>query len=116
MDSPTLLNDWLAHALGTNPVFYVTRMSDVYSQYAYSATGVSVGRALHSLALQAAGDMQNLFAAIDFSNPNGSGVRSALRQLAPTVYDNTSGITTLIIPRILLARKIIFNGIENFWS
>jgi len=86
--SPTLTSSW--SMAGANPVFNVTRASNAYSQYASGGTGASVGRALVGVAGQATGDMQNLFAAMDFSHPDGSGVRSALRQLAPTAYDNTA--------------------------
>ncbi|MCL1886480.1 MAG: autotransporter outer membrane beta-barrel domain-containing protein [Betaproteobacteria bacterium] len=87
--SPTLIASW--DNSGINPVFNVTRAANAYSQYASGATGTSVGGALFGIAAQqVTGDMQNLFAAIDFSSPDGAGVRSALRQLAPTAYDNTA--------------------------
>jgi len=87
--SPTL-TDWWSYS-GANPVFNVTRAANAYSQYAAGTTGVSLGKALSALATQQlTGDMQNLFAAIDFSRPDGATVRSALRQLAPTAYDNTA--------------------------
>jgi uncharacterized protein with beta-barrel porin domain len=86
--SPTLTAFWTYS--GTNPVFCVTRAADAYSQYASGPTGSSVGKALADVVAHAVGDMQNLFAAIDFSHSGGAGVRSALRQLAPTAYDNTA--------------------------
>jgi hypothetical protein len=88
VNSPTLNADW--DTSGANPVFSVIRASNAYSQYARGATGASVGNALSGLGGIATGDMQNLLAAIDFSATDGSVVRSALRQLAPTAYDNTA--------------------------
>lgn len=61
-------------------------------QYAAVATEISVDNALANVAAQATGDMQNLFAAIDFSHPDGTGVRSALRQVAPTPYDHAAHV------------------------
>jgi len=86
--SPTLSSWWSRS--GATPVFNVTRMPNAYSKYASGATGASVGKALVGVGARATGDMQTLFTALDFSRPDGATVRSGLRQLAPTAYDNAA--------------------------
>ena len=111
--SPTL-GFGLDESPGGSLLFIVTREEDAYSQYGTGTTGTSVGNALYGISAQPTGDMQHLFAAIDFSSADGSEVRSALRQLAPTVYDNTAraslhmghAISGLLLERITAARTL----------
>ncbi|MBQ4133686.1 MAG: autotransporter outer membrane beta-barrel domain-containing protein [Desulfovibrionaceae bacterium] len=69
------------------PLIGVSRSPDAYSRYADNPGAAGAGRALYQISGLAQGDMQNLFAAIDFSGKDGSGVRSGLAQLNPEAYD-----------------------------
>lgn len=63
------------------------RAYNAYSRYADSATTSSMGRALYPVSEQATGDMQNLFQALDWSDPSGRGVAPAMEQLSSSSYD-----------------------------
>ncbi|MBD9577879.1 autotransporter domain-containing protein [Pseudomonas sp. PDM23] len=63
------------------------RTSDAYSQYATSKNGRNVGEALsETTSSPASTDRQNLYTALDFSNPDGSTIARALEQLSPSAY------------------------------
>ena len=123
MVSATLDFEWTSSPAG-NPVFSITRAANAYSQHGSNGTGISIGKALDGISAQVTGDMQNLFAAIDFSSADGSLVRSAFRQLAPAVYDNTAKaslhmnhvLSGLLLERIMAARMTsstpVFTGGE----
>lgn len=85
--SPTLsFNVVSSDATGTAALTQ-QRVYNAYSRYADSATTASMGRALYNVAGHAAGDMQNLFQALDWSEPSGRGVAPAMEQLSPNSYD-----------------------------
>jgi uncharacterized protein YhjY with autotransporter beta-barrel domain len=87
--SPTLST--MLDRAGETLFFNITRAVNAYSQYAFGATGRSLGNALLNLSEnELSGDMLNLFIALDYSALDGSTVSSALRQLAPSAYDNTA--------------------------
>ena len=64
----------------------MTRASNAYSQYAHDRNARQAGQALDRIVTVARPDIQPLFRALDFSSPDGSGVRSALNQLTPAAY------------------------------
>lgn len=72
------------------PAIKARREADAYSRYADNAGAASVGRVLPAISKQAAGDMQNLFTALDFSAMNGSDIRDGLKQLTPGAYDTVA--------------------------
>lgn len=85
--SPTLgFNVASSNAVGAAAITQ-QRAHNAYSRYADSATTANVGDALYVVAGRATGDMQNLFQALDWSDPSGSGVAPAMEQLSPNSYD-----------------------------
>ncbi|WP_308775639.1 S8 family serine peptidase, partial [uncultured Bilophila sp.] len=85
--SPTLTMS----ATNNNGVYTVTtsRAADAYSRYAANGNAANAGRALSS-AEGVRGDMRNLYAALDFSAPDGRTVHDALSQLSPDAYGNAA--------------------------
>lgn len=69
----------------------VSRRSEAYSQYGSTNNSRKVGVALDSAAHQASPALHPLYAALDFSSPDGSAVESALPQLSGEVYASTQG-------------------------
>lgn len=87
-ESPTLN---MAAAPLNNGTFRIaaSRAADAYSRYAANGNAAEAGRALSS-AEGVRGDMRGLYAALDFSAPDGSGVADALTQLSPDAYGNAA--------------------------
>lgn len=65
-----------------------TRGASAYSQYAKSANERNVGLALARAAATAGNDLRPLLTALDFSDPEGRQVNSALAQLDPSAYNS----------------------------
>lgn len=87
-NSPTLHMNITPVILGAYNIS-VSRAANAYSQYAGSSYNAGqAGSALDGIAGVAGGDMQNLFAALDFSSA--SAIHDALPQLSPAVYDAAS--------------------------
>lgn len=77
----------------------IARSTNAYSRYAESGNAASAGRALSS-AVDVRNDMQTLYTALDFSNPDGGTVRTALSQLSPDAYGNAA-LVSLDMHRML---------------
>lgn len=108
--SPTLTM-YVSGGLSGNYLLQTSRAADAYSRYADSTGAGSVGRAMPGVAATAHGDMQTLLAALDFSAPDGNGVRRGLTQLGPEAYDAASR-AALAQQRefnILLLRRMLAN-------
>lgn len=85
--SPTLNFDLHSNdGLGT-AVINQQRAANAYSRYADNHTSFTVGQALSRVTGNAAGDMQNLLAALDWSNPSGRDIAPSMEQLGPGAYD-----------------------------
>lgn len=83
--SPTLTATASAQGAGAYRI-EITRAPNAYSRYAADPNSEQVGGALDRLAGTARPPLQPLVAALDFSAPDGSDVRRALRQLSPEAY------------------------------
>ena len=70
----------------------LSRAADAYSQYAGDSEDREVGAALDSLANNAATEFKPLLAALDFSESDGSTIRSSLPQLSGEAYASASGV------------------------
>ncbi|MBX8814494.1 autotransporter domain-containing protein, partial [Ochrobactrum sp. MR34] len=70
----------------------LSRDANAYSQYADNNDDREVGAALDSLANNAAAEFKPLLAALDFSAPDGSTIRSSLPQLSGEAYASASGV------------------------
>ncbi len=70
----------------------LSRRDNAYSQYAGNHEEREVGAALDSLANNAAAEFKPLLAALDFSAPDGSTIRSSLPQLSGEAYASASGV------------------------
>lgn len=84
--SPTL-NFEIVDATSGSPKIGVSRPAEAYSQYAADPGEAELGRSLHQIAGQAEGEMRQLLTALDFTAPDGSGVRQGLSQLSPEPYE-----------------------------
>ncbi|WP_199287130.1 autotransporter outer membrane beta-barrel domain-containing protein [Pseudomonas nitroreducens] len=72
---------------GGDYLLHFTRAGNAYSQYALSKNGGQVGDALsRGITTSASPDRQQLYTALDFSNPDGSTIATALEQLSPSAY------------------------------
>lgn len=108
LNSPTLTMHFEHQVNGASQVS-TFRAADAYSRYANNGNAARVGHSL-SVATGVQGDMQNLFAALDFSAPDGSEVRTGLSQLAPEAYANAAlanfdmhrMLSDLLMPGLLL--------------
>ena len=87
LDSPTL--KMTVTPQGGTATVLSSRAADAYSRYAANGNAANVGRALSS-ADGVRDDMRNLYAALDFSAPDGSTVREALSRLSPDAYGNAA--------------------------
>lgn len=83
--SPTLRMSLSGGAGGTYALV-ASRGANAYSQYGTSGNAVRVGGALSMVGADASGDMQHLFATLDFSALGGSDVSMALPQLTAAAY------------------------------
>jgi uncharacterized protein YhjY with autotransporter beta-barrel domain len=84
--SPTLSLLTTPQANG-NYLLSFGRASNAYSQYAISQNGRSVGEALsRTVTSSPSADRQKLYTTLDFSNPDGSTIATALEQLSPSAY------------------------------
>lgn len=70
----------------------LNREADAYSQYAGRVDDRDVGLALDKLANNPALPLEPIIAALDFSAPDGSTIRSALPQLSGAAYASASGV------------------------
>jgi len=69
----------------------LNRAADAYAQYGDTANSKAVGAAFDQLAGDAGSGLQSLITALDFSEADGSTIRSALPQLTGEAYASTSG-------------------------
>ncbi|WP_348586645.1 autotransporter domain-containing protein [Pseudomonas sp. LABIM340] len=68
-------------------LLHFTRAGNAYSQYALSKNGGQVGDALsRGVTTSASPDRRQLYTTLDFSNPDGSTIATALEQLSPSAY------------------------------
>ena len=91
------------------------RTFDAYSRHASDNSGASLGRVLAANAADARGDAQNLFAALDFSSPDGSTVRDSLVSLSPRAYGQ-SVLASLSLERQLsqaVLSRSVSKGTDN---
>jgi subtilase-type serine protease len=85
LDSSTLTAT--ATDLGNNTYSVtVNRLANAYANQANTQTSSQIGAALDVIAADPNNNMQQLFAALDFSATNGSQIRSAFGQLSPATY------------------------------
>lgn len=87
LDSPTL--EMTATSQGGRAQIVSSRNADAYSRYAANGNAANAGQALYS-AKGVRDDMRNLYAALDFSAPDGRTVHDALSQLSPDAYGNAA--------------------------
>lgn len=85
--SPTLSFSATPLAAGEYQIS-ASRAASAYSQYAQSTNERNVGLALARAAATAGNDMSPLLTALDFSDPAGKQVNSALAQLEPSAYNS----------------------------
>lgn len=88
LDSPTLEMIVTPQVDGMTKVTS-SRTANAYSRYAANDNAASVGKAL-SLAGGVHDDMRKMYAALDFSVPDGDTVHDALSQLSPDAYGNAA--------------------------
>lgn len=79
--SPTLKVDGNA-----DKGFVITRKNNAYTPYAVGETEQQIAQLLNHNSKNAVGDAQNVYAALDSSAADGSGITSALGQMNPTIY------------------------------
>ena len=92
-----------------NVVFTIDRNSGAYLAHAASKEGAGVAEAFEKYAGAATGAMQDLVAALDFSNPDGSVLRNAFEQLTPDLYGRAGAaavaaqrtVTTALLSRTM---------------
>ena len=70
----------------------LSRSANAYSQYGDTKNGRSVGYALDQAGSYAAPGLQPMLTALDFSDPDGSTIRSSLAQLSPEAYASANGV------------------------
>ena len=97
--SPTLT---MTGSVDINNVLTVTtlRDADAYSQYASNSNTKSIAAAFDKHADKAQGGMQDLVAALDFSNPDGSTLNTAYEKLGPDVFAR-AGRAALMAQRVV---------------
>ncbi len=84
--SPTLTTT-LEGSLTAASTVSITRQADAYSQYATNSNGAAVGQTLREISFAPdTNNMSYLLTALDFSNPNGQDVSTALAQMSPEPY------------------------------
>ncbi|MCL7999206.1 autotransporter domain-containing protein [Brucella sp. 21LCYQ03] len=88
--SPTLTATAFDNGSNTYTVS-LNRDANAYAQYGDTKNSRSVGAAIDKSAGNAGSGLQSLIAALDFSVPDGSDIRSALPQLTGEAYASTSG-------------------------
>ena len=76
-----------------------SRDADAYSQYAANSNTKSIAAAFDKHADEAQGGMQDLVAALDFSNPDGSTLNTAYEKLGPDVFAR-AGRAALMAQRV----------------
>ena len=88
-DSPTLK---FLFAENPDNTFLIStvRDSDIYERFSDDEDSRSIGSVLDKIDDIAEGDMQNLFAALDFSAKDGSDITKALDELSPATYQNAA--------------------------
>ena len=77
-----------------------SRDADAYSQYAANSNTKSIAAAFDKHADEAQGGMQDLVAALDFSNPDGSTLNTAYEKLGPDVFAR-AGRAALMAQRVV---------------
>jgi subtilase-type serine protease len=77
-----------------------SRDADAYSQYAANSNTRSLAAAFDKHADEAQGGMQDLVAALDFSNPDGSTLNTAYEKLGPDVFAR-AGRAALMAQRVV---------------
>lgn len=97
--SPTLT---MTGSVDINNVLTVTtlRDADAYSQYASNSNTKSIAAAFDKHADEAQGGMQDLVAALDFSNPDGSTLNTAYEKLGHDVFAR-AGRAALMAQRVV---------------
>ncbi|MDM8346602.1 autotransporter domain-containing protein [Pseudochrobactrum sp. sp1633] len=70
----------------------LSRDAQAYEQYAGNGNARNVGNALDHLVSNPSPQLEQLIAALDFSAPDGSTIRSALPQLSGEAYASASGV------------------------
>ena len=77
-----------------------SRDADAYSQYAANSNTKSIAAAFDKHADEAQGGMQDLVAALDFPNPDGSTLNTAYEKLGPDVFAR-AGRAALMAQRVV---------------
>ena len=77
-----------------------SRDAEAYSQYAANSNTRSIAAAFDKHADEAQGGMQDLVAALDFSNPDGSTLNTAYEKLGPDVFAR-AGRAALMAQRVV---------------
>lgn len=97
--SPTLT---MTGSVDNKNVLTVTTSRDAgaYSQYASNSNTKSIAAAFDKHADEAQGGMQDLVAALDFSNPDGSTLNTAYEKLGPDVFAR-AGRAALMAQRVV---------------
>ena len=97
--SPTLT---MTGSVDNKNVLTVTTSRDAgaYSQYASNSNTKSIAAAFDKPADEAQGGMQDLVAALDFSNPDGSTLNTAYEKLGPDVFAR-AGRAALMAQRVV---------------
>ena len=95
-------------------IITVDRKEDAYSSLAEDETTSELGQVLDANAAGADTDWKKLYAALDFSGGDGSGVRNGLQQLSGNVY-GSAALNSLDIHRTLNNMLMSFdtNGYSN---
>ena len=68
--------------------YVISRKENAYTPYALGGTEMQIAQLLNMNSEKAVGDAQNIYAALDSSAVDGSGITSALGQMNPTIYGN----------------------------
>ena len=92
VDSPSLKLEQSTSDLATTE-FKLLRQENPYSQYGYNQATSKLAQLLDANFENANTEWQKIYGALDASSGDGSGVRSALKQLNPSVFSNTAQAT-----------------------
>ena len=92
IDSPSLKLEQFTSELATTE-FKLSRQEKPYSQYGYNQATSKLAQLLDANFDNADAEWQKIYGALDASSMDGSGVRSALKQLNPSVFSSSAQAT-----------------------